>query len=532
MESSISAVTFKGSIPEAILESKKQRKLFVVYISGENVESAELEKSTWADSKVTESLSKYCILLHIKEGSTDAMNFSAIYPQKSAPCITAIGYNGVQLWQSEGFVTAEVLASGLEKAWFSLHIQETTATVLTAALNSKQSEPPSSGSSSGTVVSPPLVDSHTQPSELETQAASEVIEEKTSHGLPISEETITNLDDKTSTTSLNVQKSQTTGDERSTCPTDEDNKLPSSITKSDHTIADHIFSGAEDGLLAQEKIIGNHSGAPRETSSALTTTEIKEAGGDKKAKSTNGLGPGTLEDKKSINVLSEVHLNIRLPDGVSLQEKFSVTSTLRMVKDYVDRNHAGGIGAYDLAIPYPRKTFSDQDLSKSLSELALLNRQALMVVPRQRATSYQRGGSSSDRPTSTTSSDSANANDGGYFAYVKRALSYVNPLSYFGGSASSSSSGQAQSGTWEYSPNSTPQNNTARTDRPYSSYSPNQNSSATGRNDSQRRRTTASRIGSNIHTLKHDDDDDGRFKDRNSFWNGNSTEYGGNNDGK
>ncbi|KAJ6683482.1 hypothetical protein OIU85_007195 [Salix viminalis] len=544
MESSVSAVTFKGSIPEAILESKKQKKLFVVYISGENVESAELEKSTWADSKVTESLSKYCILLHIKEGSTDAMNFSAIYPQKSSPCITAIGYNGVQLWQSEGFVTAEVLASGLEKAWFSLHIQETTATALTAALNSKQSEPPSSGSSdigssrqgssSGTVVSPPLVDSHTQPLELETQAASEVIEEKTSHGLPISEETITNLDDKTSTTSLNVQKSQTTGDERSTCPTDEDNKLPSSITKSDHTIADHIFSGAEDGLLAQDKIIGNHSGAPRETSSALTTTEIKEAGGDKKAKSTNGLGPGTLEDKKSINVLSEVHLNIRLPDGVSLQEKFSVTSTLRMVKDYVDRNHAGGIGAYDLAIPYPRKTFSDQDLSKSLSELALLNRQALMVVPRQRATSYQRGGSSSDRATTTTSSDSANANDGGYFAYVKRVLSYVNPLSYFGGSASSSSSGQAQSGTWEYSPNSTPQNNTARTDRPYSSYSPNQNSSATGRNDSQGRRTTASRIGSNIHTLKHDDDDDddGRFKDRNSFWNGNSTEYGGNNDGK
>jgi hypothetical protein len=34
MESSISAVTYKGSIPEAILESKKQKKLFVVYISG------------------------------------------------------------------------------------------------------------------------------------------------------------------------------------------------------------------------------------------------------------------------------------------------------------------------------------------------------------------------------------------------------------------------------------------------------------------------------------------------------------------
>ncbi|KAJ6866196.1 hypothetical protein NC652_037678 [Populus alba x Populus x berolinensis] len=65
MESSISAVTYKGSIPEAILESKKQKKLFVVYISGENVESAELEKSTWADSKVgwsrSQSTAFYCI---------------------------------------------------------------------------------------------------------------------------------------------------------------------------------------------------------------------------------------------------------------------------------------------------------------------------------------------------------------------------------------------------------------------------------------------------------------------------------------
>ncbi|KAJ6366466.1 hypothetical protein OIU77_002952 [Salix suchowensis] len=61
MESSISSLTYKGSIAGAIVESKKQKKLFVVYISGENVASAELGKSTWTDSKVAESLSKYCI---------------------------------------------------------------------------------------------------------------------------------------------------------------------------------------------------------------------------------------------------------------------------------------------------------------------------------------------------------------------------------------------------------------------------------------------------------------------------------------
>lgn len=72
---------------------------------------------------------------------------TCIDPQKPAPCITAIGYNGAQLWQNgmiflkmiwrimqddymfleiecaEGFVGAELLASTLEKAWLGLHIQ-------------------------------------------------------------------------------------------------------------------------------------------------------------------------------------------------------------------------------------------------------------------------------------------------------------------------------------------------------------------------------------------------------------------------
>ncbi|RVW59954.1 hypothetical protein CK203_086977 [Vitis vinifera] len=62
---------------------------------GEDAESIRLENSTWADLnvvmtrmimmfivisclQVAEKLSKYCILLHILEGSTEASHFSAI----------------------------------------------------------------------------------------------------------------------------------------------------------------------------------------------------------------------------------------------------------------------------------------------------------------------------------------------------------------------------------------------------------------------------------------------------------------------
>lgn len=81
--------------------------------------------------------------------------------------------------------------------------------------------------------------------------------------------------------------------------------------------------------------------------------------------------------------------------------------------------------------------------------------------------------------------------------------------------------------------NSTVKNNLTQAGRPYTHFEPNQSSSGTSRSDIKRWKPTTSQYGSNIHTLKHDEDD-GRFSDRNSFWNGNSTQYGGgdNNDGK
>lgn len=70
-------------------------------------------------------------------------------------------------------------------------------------------------------------------------------------------------------------------------------------------------------------------------------------------------------------------------------------------------------------------------------------------------------------------------------------------------------------------PNSSVVNNPRGVGRP----STDQNTST-----SSRGRQQPSRFGGNIHTLKHEDDD--RFNDKNAFWNGNSTQYGGDSDGK
>ncbi|GMI90088.1 hypothetical protein like AT2G43210 [Hibiscus trionum] len=507
----LSSLTFKGSIPEAIIEAKNQKKLFVVYISGEDSESKNMEDSTWTDLKVKESLSKHCIMLHIRSGSNDAANFSAIYPQKSVPCITAIGYNGVQVWQSEGFVCAEVLASSLEKAWLSLHIQETTAAVLSAALASKKYESSSSGastvsqseqgSSSSASVPSTTMDNAARNLESNLAITSGVIEENKDSENTVKEKT-PELVEKSSFESFTNEETRT---------------VVSSVTSSPAGHAsENASSQPEDDHLIPVKGIDHQSNCPSGRS-PVSTVEAEKTMGYEKDKGIDY----ALENTTTANIPTDVHLNIRLPDSSSLQEKFPVTYTLSMIKDYVDRNQSSGVSSYDLAIPYPRKIFGDQDLSKSLLDLGLLNRQALIVVPHRRTTGFQ-GQRSSDENRNSTATEASRGSNGGYFAYVRSLLSYVNPFSYLGGGASSSTTGQeSRSGIWEYSPNPTLQNNLAGRNR----------TTSTASNDNRNRRPVTTRYGSNIHTLKHEEDDD-QFSDRNRFWNGNSTQYGGSSDGQ
>lgn len=496
MEGSLASLTFKGSIAEAIFEAKTQRKLFVVYISGDNPESIRLNESTWTNSCVAESLLKYCILLHISEGSNEAVQFFAIYPQKSVPCITAIGYNGARLWQNEGFVAAETLASNLEKAWFGLHIQEASATVLTAALTSNDSSI-DKGSSSA--------DKHFESIDSRPSSTSEKIDENKSSECRVEENA--EVGDKLNSESIYASEVQCSETELSASPNQNTEVLNCPVT---------ISEVSKSNVTNEEKEVVQENN--------------DEAVEEKKNDGNDGLDKCLDVNNKS----SDVYLNIRLPNGSSLREKFSVISTLGMVKDHVDINQDSGSGPYDLAIPYPRKVFNDQDLMKSLSELELYGRQALIVVPRQRASVHYNQGSSSHKQTNLgESGESSTGSNGGFLAHVMSVLSYMNPFSYVRGTASSTSKSRTESdnGMWQYRPGPALENNLRDTDGRYTHDSPSQSSPATGRNDNSRKKPTAARFGSNIHTLKHDEEDK-QFGDRNAFWNGNSTQYGGDNEGR
>lgn len=448
----MSPLSYKGSISEAINEALAHKKLFVVFISGDDDGSKYLVQSTFVDQRVVDAVLKYCIFLHLYAGTEDASQFSVIYPQNSIPSISIIGYNGVMTSQHDGFITADSFLESVENARECMKLQDTAAVLLSAALASRNIESFTPGNLE----------------ELE-KGSSSTGETPSSSGGGKSDQII----------------QEASGNNSSINPTVEDG-----------------MSRVADKVLAEEP----------ESSDSNSEVLKKSSEIEKEADFVSAGSSKTLNPKPR---LTDVHLSIRLPNGSRLQLSSPLTDTLQSVKKYVIENNASNLGAFDLAIPYPRKVFTNQDMSLPLSELGFSGREALIVVPHKHADVAPRSSLSSFQ-----SEDLQRENEGGGpFGLLKRIISFVNPFSYLGGASHTSAPAQI--------PGAASQGNPYRDERFYRSYgSDEQNPSAGSKNSASHSQGPAT-FGGNIHTLRdveHKDPSD----DGNLFWNGNSTEFGGN----
>uniref|UniRef100_A0A0D9XRI1 UBX domain-containing protein n=2 Tax=Leersia perrieri TaxID=77586 RepID=A0A0D9XRI1_9ORYZ len=520
MERTLDSLTYKGSIPDAINQSRRDKKLFVVYISGEDEASSSLEQSTLVNENVAEVIGKCCIFLHLKQGNVDASQFSAIYPQKAFPSISVIGLNGVMLWCHEGYISSKDLKEHIEKAWATLHLQETAATFLTASLASRMTEPvnttsttlPTQGGSSAAA----------NPSTSSSQST----ETSGPSGSPNSTDSVPQPPRSTShdeAPRVDLNPGNRTVQERS----DSDNAkikgfLPDHSRSSNMEDCDQ--AGSTSSLKQKNKV---DDGCTKVSSKSVTSTDATRGKSlkiaDKTITTSTPIEPAQCPVKSN-----DIQLVIRIPDGPSLQIKLTKDDNLRKVKNFVDENLANGAGSYDLAMLYPRKVFSEQDMETTLLELGIETRQALTVVPHRKTVIAAKHQSSSPSHDGDNNMDEDNSGGWGYFSYLRTALSFVNPLSYLRGNSASSNPEQlANQGSQQYRPSSGPWNQPGAETGPESQAIPGNGSQHASRDTSSgstlRRRPR--QYGGNIHSLRSDEQDPS--DDRNVYWNGNSTEFGG-----
>lgn len=84
------------------------------------------------------------------------------------------------------------------------------------------------------------------------------------------------------------------------------------------------------------------------------------------------------------------------------------------------------------------------DLDRTLSDLGLHNRQALIIVLRNKVDVTSLHGLNNPAESNHTTI----GGDAGYFATIRKLFSYVNPLSYLGGSSNTSNT--ARDSIWQY----------------------------------------------------------------------------------
>ncbi|CAA6660124.1 unnamed protein product [Spirodela intermedia] len=378
--------------------------------------------------------------------------------------------------------------------------RETTAAILTAALASKKLD-----SSSSILAS-------------SEKGNSSIVDTPSTSGGRL-EENDKEPDGNNSSPDAIVEDEQSGSMENNT----NDSGVASTVRQEEINLSDGSLA-SETTISTETRFANSNSELVRKSSEIATEMEGKgeqamnRSAALQSAAKSDGDPPRT---SKSIK-LTDVHLNIRLPSGARLQLRSPLTDTLQSVKNYVDENAASSLGTYDLAIPYPRKIFMDQDMSLPLSELGFASREALIVVPHRHAAVAQRSHPAAYHPSGESEAHQGD-NEGGYFALLKRILSFINPFSYLGG-ASHSAPELAPSALQQQGPAF--QGNPSGAERSYRPYASNKGTPQAGSSSSTTRNQAPARAGSNIHTLRDVEGED-PSNDRNLFWNGNSTEFGG-----
>eukprot|EP00250_Pteridium_aquilinum_P033740 c618_g1_i1 orf=189-1769(-) len=504
---------FSGSIAESIVVAKSEGKSLIVYIAEENSDCQRMDQTTWQDCKVQKTILEQFVTLRLRHGSTDAAHFSAMFPYREVPSISIINHNGMLLKSLGGYVSPAELLGILEQ----LTAMQNTAAIVAALASAN------AGSTDLATESQPNKTSYESEC-FESEKAGPSAMHDDSNTLCASAAAANNkmpLDDETNQLEhlAPAQIHTQAGDAVSETLEDEiksqvDMQAMDTLSEISEVNVRQGVESVSCDVLSDE--ILSHGVA---TSRALETLPNKPPVNINVSESLEPkVSPCITEEAPKKKKSAETFLlQVRLTNGKSICKSFYPKDHLAAVKEFVDENRGDDKSSYSLAMLYPRKVFSPEDMEKSLLDLSLEDRATLVLVtsPLQQ-TSLARESTSSRAATSEVM-------DSGASGGIWKIFSYLNPLSYFSGSSTNTNHSEPGSSSWQYEPDPNLRSS-LRQDMGRHGLS---SSDVDKANTSKTKKASQERSwGGNIHTLEHNDDDEA-FKRGNAFWNGNSTQYGG-----
>ncbi|XP_067686312.1 UBX domain-containing protein 4-like [Haliotis asinina] len=379
---------FEGAIPEAIQAAKVRNSIFIVYIAGEDDLSKQMN-GTWEDTQVTELCEQEgCVAVKIKANSDECGFFSQIYPVVVVPSTFFIGANGVPLEVTGGYLgEAEFLDK--VKSVVQTHQVKSPATPANVPPSEPSRTEPAAAAAAAAQVTEPAAASTSVSGDgndgAESQAkipkldheskvekAKMIIEQKRLEKMKQEEEEAKRKEKERIKLGHEVQKLKQFQQERELKET-----------------AQQLKKDREDDKKARERIREQIARDRAERAARFNKEKADREKTQEEAKRAKLMAQQQAAAKAEAERSETARIQFRLPDGSSVTQQFPSRNNLQEAYNFVSQ-HVGS--PVTLSTTFPRRTFSDADMSVTFADLQLAPSSVVMVMPGTRSAARSSGG--------------------------------------------------------------------------------------------------------------------------------------------
>ncbi|EFA81643.1 UBX domain-containing protein [Heterostelium album PN500] len=485
----IESVFFNESFAEAVQQSKQTSKILAVVVYNEaDTDGHPLLLDLFNyEQQLSDLIKSTFILKKIDVNSEDAINLKKIYPysEEELPFFVTIGLNGVALHTSNGDKSSDELLSILTKSKEQYQQQQAQLLMLLMFQQQKQSQ------------------------QAQQQQQQQQQQRPTNQQKPIASSSQQQQTSKTNTNNATNIKKETP---KATPP-----KTTTTTTTT---------SSSTNNSNSSKKVMTSPTVKSKITSPTQSNKTIA-----------------------SPPLYTETTIVCKLTNGFSIKSTFSPNDKLHDVKSYIDKNRNDGKHAYYLMITYPKKIFTENDMSLSLRVLDLVPSATLTLCssdPNSKPTPPPEVEPASSTTQYSTTSSTLESEDGGYIDKFKNYVSSIfSPFWYPPASQQTTTTSTTSSSAAAY-PGSQQRQQTTPSNRPSSSGirqvgrihtlsndnstpQPQQQQQQGGffqpieKNEEKKEEQTNVKKRNRIGQLHQSEDDNQDGK--NSYYNGNSTQY-------
>ena len=348
---------FNGSIGDAIQKSKKEKRIFIVYVTGQDEQSKSMD-SVWEDKEVSDLCeSEDCVALKVKANGEECGFFSQIYPVVTVPSSYFIAINGAPIEVTAGHVDAKAFCQVIHSV-----IRNHRGQI--GAPSNQTSQPEASSDIMTSATQSTVSSAPDEPIDLRVEIVQQKVDENRLEKLRKEEEDRKQKEIERRKLGQDMAKLKEFQEEQKR------KELQNKLAK------ERIEKMKERERIKQELENDRAERASKYRKDKEVQEKQKEERKQAKEMAQNEQN-SEAEAKKRENA----RLQIRLPDGSSLTNVFPSSDTLQSVHNFVSERLGTSV---TLSTTFPKRTFTEEDMSQTLLLLELVPSAVLIAVPGRR----------------------------------------------------------------------------------------------------------------------------------------------------